>query len=346
MSSVVDVIIVGAGPAGTAAAIWARLQGLSVMLFERAPFPRFRPGETLHPGVELILDQLGVRAQVVARTCVRPTGQYVSWAEKSTFEPYGEDENGPWRGFQISRAVLDAELLSRARALGACVIQPCRSIEPLQQYGRVVGVIHNGRTIRSRFVVDASGQAAWLQRKIGLSVCRASSPLRVFYGYRESSKPLMDFTPQIIGQRGGWEWTARISERTYHWCRLSFDPKKRSKEPPQSLLNSEPSGPVRGADVTWRNVNACVGHGYFIIGDAAMVLDPAGSHGVLRALMSGIMAMHVSSNIKYSGLDEQIGQSEYQQWLRGWFETDVKELGKAYEALKPIDQFYAQSTAS
>lgn len=346
MSYAVDVIIVGAGPAGTAAAIWASLQGLSVILFERIPFPRFRPGETLHPGVEPILDQLGVRARVVDRSCVRPTGQFVSWAGKSTFEAFGEDQNGPWRGFQISRMALDEELLSRARALGVTIVQPCKSVKPLLKEGRIIGVIDNGQKVGSRFIVDASGQAAWLQRNLGLSVCYASSPLRVFYGYRASSRSLMGFTPQIIGQKAGWEWTARISDRIYHWCRLSFDPEGRSKEPPQFLLDSQPSGPVRGADVTWRHVYSCVGPGYLIVGDAASVLDPAGSHGVLRALMSGIMAAHVLSKVMQGGLDEQVAQLDYQQWLRGWFDNDAKELGKLYEALKPNEHFQFQSVVS
>ena len=45
--------MVGAGPGGCATAITAASQGLRVCLLDAADFPRARPGETLHPGVDL-----------------------------------------------------------------------------------------------------------------------------------------------------------------------------------------------------------------------------------------------------------------------------------------------------
>jgi FAD-dependent oxidoreductase family protein len=49
--------VIGGGPAGAAAAITAKRAGVGVVILEESPFPCVRPGETLHPGVEPLLDR-------------------------------------------------------------------------------------------------------------------------------------------------------------------------------------------------------------------------------------------------------------------------------------------------
>ncbi len=66
-----DVIILGGGPAGSATAIICAQHGLQVALLERDKFPRNRPGETLHPGVEPLLGQLGVLEEILNADFIR-----------------------------------------------------------------------------------------------------------------------------------------------------------------------------------------------------------------------------------------------------------------------------------
>src|SRR3954464_7178472 len=101
MSGVADLVIIGGGPAGTAAGIMARNLGLSVVLLEARPFPRHRPGETLHPGTESILRQLGILEAVEALSILRPEAQASTWGGATTTVPYGLDECGTWRAFQV-----------------------------------------------------------------------------------------------------------------------------------------------------------------------------------------------------------------------------------------------------
>jgi len=62
-----DLAVVGAGPAGAVAALFAARRGQRVVVFDRARFPRDKPcGEGLMPGGRAILAELGLEQQAVA----------------------------------------------------------------------------------------------------------------------------------------------------------------------------------------------------------------------------------------------------------------------------------------
>src|SRR4051794_38865437 len=82
------------GPAGASAARVAAGSGCRVVVIERAAFPRHRPGETLHPGLEPLLRQLGAWEAVAATDPVRPHGVWQDRPSGSDFSPYGADAGG------------------------------------------------------------------------------------------------------------------------------------------------------------------------------------------------------------------------------------------------------------
>src|SRR4051794_25366150 len=82
-----DLLIIGAGPAGCAAAISARRHGLTVMMLEASAQPRRVPGETLHPGIEPLFARLGVAAQVARAGFHRHAGIRIGWDAPARFEP-------------------------------------------------------------------------------------------------------------------------------------------------------------------------------------------------------------------------------------------------------------------
>lgn len=86
--------------------------------------------------------------------------------------------------------------------------------------------------------------------------------------------------------------------------------------------------------MTWRQVPSSAGNGYFLAGDAAFVLDPASSHGVLRALMSGMMAAHVIKQIVDGVADEHTAVASYCRWTRDRFQEDVRQLSTSYRKLQ------------
>src|SRR3954468_18275889 len=111
-----DVIVIGAGPAGSAAAHYTSRAGLRVLVVDRDDFPRAKTcGDALTPRA--------VRA--VLRMGARPPGE-ATRALRLVHDPSGREwrtpllaASGILHGVVVPRAVLDALLLQRARAAGA-----------------------------------------------------------------------------------------------------------------------------------------------------------------------------------------------------------------------------------
>lgn len=326
-----DVVVVGGGPAGSAAAIGCAQRGLRVALIERHDFPRFRPGESLHPGIEPVLQQLGVAGQPCVQHALRFNGYWVQWNKPLRFIGFGSDDDGPWRGFQIPRATLDTTLLQHAAALGVMVHQPCRALAVLSEKNRVTGVRTDSGRLRADYVIDASGASAWLHRQLGLTSHPCSPRLIARYGYVRGCPPGYQHAPHLAAGHDGWTWIANVQAHVTHWTHLAFNaPGLHSPVVPQSLRHLPTQGAIHGADVTWRISTAPAGGGYFMVGDAASQLDPASSHGVLKALMTGIQAAQVVSDCIGQPSVQSSAQRQYRQWLGDWFEKDMAQLRRFY----------------
>jgi flavin-dependent dehydrogenase len=324
-----DILIIGGGPAGCAAAITARKAGLKVVLLEARAAPVRVPGETLHPGIESILAQLGVRDRICAAGFHRHRGIWVTWGTPRVFQSYGDDPNEPWLGFQADRAKFSTILLERARSDGVSVLQSHRAIRVLCKRGRVFGVATRDTELRASWVIDAGGGRHWLANQLGLKVERFSPPLMARFGWDMAAELALS-DPSLSACFDGWDWRAPINGDRIAWCKLRFLPHVKASQITSSKKTDVESPAVNATcDVTWRRVAACAGAGYFIVGDAAVVLDPAASHGVLRAIMAGIKAAHAIIQI-FRGFPESLAIRDFNSWLFDWFNHDVRGLKTLY----------------
>jgi flavin-dependent dehydrogenase len=321
-----DVVIVGAGPAGCATAISCARHGLHVALIERQAFPRFRPGESLHPGIEPLLQQLGVAEQLCGPSARRFDGHWVTWNGAPRFNAFGADDCGIWRGFHLERAHLDATLLARAVSLGVEVNQPCRALRVLTQANRVIGVDTDSGCLYATCLIDASGARDWLSRQLGLTIHNCSASLVARYGYLQGYNAAYATTAHLLADPDGWTWIAQIEDRLLHWTRLTFERNTRSVMLPSTLQSLPAVRAVRGADVTWRLTPATAGAGYFLVGDAANRLDPASSHGVLKAMMSGMQAAQAVADLLRRPALQVPAQTHYRKWLIDGFTRDMAQL--------------------
>lgn len=331
----VDLAIIGAGPAGSAAAITAAAAGLRVLIIEQLAFPRHRPGETLPPGVEPLFKQLGVWEKIEAARFIRHPGHRVTWGEQSTVSRFGGSDGEPWLGFQAWRPTLDAILLRRAAELGAKIWQPCAATNPMVKDMRVSGVRTDHGKVRAKYLIDATGGRSWLAQKLGSVLERRSSRLVASYGYLETDEAALWSVPAWKATAEGWLWMAQVRAQTVAWTQLSLRGRRSGMPAQLATLKRQRPLDVGGAaaDVTWRLAKEPAGDGYFLAGDAASVLDPACSHGVLRALMTGIMAAHLSAQVLRFKLAEEAALAGYADWVRRWFDHDAKELERFYSQL-------------
>jgi len=253
----------------------------------------------------------------------------------SEFMRFGQGEQGPWRGFQIVGAQLDAALLARARELGVRVDQPCRVVSPIVRNCRAVGLRTAQGVVGSDVIIDAAGGQHWLARRMGLRVHRAASRLIARYGYVRDPVPSVRENPSFETHSDGWTWLARVKPGVLHWTTLELGRPGNgglsSKGPPPTVAHLATLGRIRSADVTWRLVPESAGPGYFLAGDSAAVLDPASSHGVMKAIMSGMLAAQATIQAlqgAHAAVDLQQG---YRRWIAATFWHDVVRLQRLYE---------------
>lgn len=296
-----SLLILGAGPAGCAAAIAARQAGLEVKILERHLVPRRVPGETLHPGIELIFAQLGVMGEIQALRPLRHRGVWRQRVgEAPVFTAYGRDHTGPWLGFQIGRAELHGVLRRGVAQAGGAIESIGRLEAPIVDGGAVAGVRADGREFRATFVFDAAGRHGWLGHALGLVCEKRGLAQRLRFGWAEDDE--IGGEPSFVQRPDGWNWSAPIGGGQRAWTQLRY---------------GEESA---GIDYGWSIFRECAGPGYFLLGDAACVMDPSTGNGVLRAMMSGQMAVHLVRLVRQEQASAAVAAVEYRRWLSEVFD--------------------------
>jgi len=174
----VDAVVVGAGPAGAAAAILLAERGWAVTLLDKAAFPRRKIcGEYLSPEAARVLDRLGVLKAVDAAGAQPLHGMRIIAPDGGVLQGT-YPTRGRWRGYRdhalaIRREVFDRILLERARALPVDARERHRVTGLLRDGDAVVGVRAedaDGAPVefRSRLVVGADGRASVVAHALGL----------------------------------------------------------------------------------------------------------------------------------------------------------------------------------
>lgn len=325
-----DVVVLGAGPAGTAAAIECRARGLDVLIVEAYP-GRESPGETLHPGVETVFQQLGVWDALKAQDLLRPTGISVEWDAESRMQRYGGPLQSPWRGLQIGRRALNGILRDRAERAGVVMWDGCRPLKLFRNDKRLCGIETTRAVVSARWIVDATGRTEWITRHLQLQRWLCSVPLVATYGYADAAA-FSEENPVIRGDPDGWTWQARISPTTVAWVRTTRAGAHPDKNwHPPSLRASIVHQKPRFVNATWHLLARPAGQRYFVIGDAAARLCPARSSGILHGMLSGIVAaccIHAVDSARAS--QEQMAHA-FTEYVHQSFREDARSLSRMYE---------------
>lgn len=189
-----EVLIVGAGPAGSATALRLARQGHDVLIVERSNFPRDKPcGDTVNPGALVELGRLRIAERIERR--LRPQrigGWRIEAADGASLGAgYGSDGRGEALvGWGVRRRDLDSALLDEAVGAGARVLFGFSVFDVLWEAGRVSGVVGregtSQRALRARVLIGADGLRSVVQRRLGLTKRRPRLRKIAVVGHLES----------------------------------------------------------------------------------------------------------------------------------------------------------------
>jgi flavin-dependent dehydrogenase len=289
-----DAIVLGGGPAGSAAALTLRARGHTVALVEATRYEAERVGETLAPPVLGMLEQLGIGAVGgVASFSTR-----ASWGDRVLgVNPFVLMTSG--HGRQVDRRAFDAQLADAAEAAGALVLRGARPTYVERGWRVWIG----GRELRARVVVDGTGRGARFARTQGARKVvedRLVGVSGVFEG--------MTGEPGVLVEacRDGWWYSARLPGERVLACFLS-DRDLVAKGAWREGLRRQPHTSARVAGAAWperlhvhsartQRLDAAAGDGWLAAGDAAATVDPLSSQGILKALRGGVFAAYAISD--------------------------------------------------
>jgi flavin-dependent dehydrogenase len=218
-----DVLIAGAGPAGSAAAVHLARAGWRVIVVDRAAFPRDKPcSEYMSPEAVRLLDRLGVVPDLEAAGAVALEGTTVIGARGNRLTGlFREAEPLPFRpaGLSLPRRILDARLVRAAREAGAEVRERTRVEALLHDRGAVAGALVRGADgrhspIRARLTIGADGLGSLVARRLGTR--HSALPRRVAFVAHLSGVSGMGRTAEMHVGDAGYVGLNRIGADLYN----------------------------------------------------------------------------------------------------------------------------------
>ena len=358
-----EILIIGAGPAGSVAAAMLRQQGRKVLMLERQQFPRFSIGESLLPQSMEYIEAAGLLQDVVEAGFQYKNGAaFVHGKARTAFDFRKKFSPGWGTTYQVQRADFDNVLARGAERMGATLRfgDEVLSVEPGEQ--PLVSVRRPDGSeyrIEADFILDASGFARLLPRLLDLE-SPSNFPVRgaIFCHVRDNipaeaefdrNKILITTHPEHIDV---WYWTIPFSNGC---CSLgvvaepSFFERYEGDDLQklQAIVGEDPNLTSLLANAEWAvlpvrritgysaNVSSLWGPGYALLGNAGEFLDPVFSSGVTIAFKSAQLASECLKR-RYAGetvdwerefsVPLRAGVKTFRRFVESWYQGGFQKI--------------------
>jgi geranylgeranyl reductase family protein len=356
----VDVLVVGAGPAGVAAGIEARRLGLDALVVDKAGFPRDKTcGDGLTTGALRLLDELGLD--------VRTLPSYAPVTDTVLVSPAGREvvvslpNHGAYAGV-VPRIELDAALVALARDRGVELREHAAVNDLVDDGDAYVATLADGTTVRTRWIVAADGHYSPVRHLL----TDAPAELGTWHAFRQyftgvDDRRLWvlfeeDFLPGYAWMfpvgggranlgfgvlRGGRDDAPSGKALAARWRTLTDRPSVRRALGP----DARPDGAMRAWPIPAAYDRARLAHGRTLFaGDAANVVDPMTGEGIAQAIETGALAVRA---IAESPADDAGVAARYRDDVDRALGSDLRFAALLQRVLKvPIGARAAIATAA
>lgn len=302
-----QVLVLGGGPAGSAAALTLARVGVSVTLVERAGGANWKAGECLPPAANSLLKRLGVWARFLADRHTPSYGTRSAWGTRELADVdfiYGLGGVG----WHLDRGRFDEMMIAAAAEAGAARrrVPRAAAVRRDGSAGWVVESGARGPRLHAQFLIDASGRSGWLARRQGVGRKSYDSLIGIVGLFDPSGRDAArDSRTLIEAAADGWWYSAllpggrllaaymtdvdlpgaadargergwlRLLARTHH-TRARVEAHGAGR--PQFL---------RPAAANSTRLESAAGGSWVAVGDAAAAHDPLSSQGITAALLTG-----------------------------------------------------------
>ncbi len=368
-----DLIIVGGGPAGATAALYAARHGLTTLLVDRSRFPRDKVcGDAIGGKSIAILRELDLE-EAVARL---PGIRYCKILLGSARHIEVEIDLARARrrdfvtGYVIRRQLFDAFLFEQAQAVATTCLEGFVADDLLWEDGTVRGISGRDaatgrrREFHGRIVIGADGYRSIVSRKVGSYAPEPAHAAVSIRRYFRNVKGLSDrielhYVSQVnpgyfwifplpdgFANVGiGMLWSALKRKRVNLAQALDatlsdpfFAPRFADAEPVEKPIGWHlPVGSLR---------RPCCGPGYLLIGDAAGLIDPFSGEGIANAMFSARLAVsHAAAALKEDASAAALAGYRRELWAALGDELDISTKLQKIAAIKPVWNFVIRKAA-
>lgn len=345
-----DVVIVGGGVAGSAAAIALTLRSpdLKLLILERNSDEiqqRYRIGETLPPHTLALFQQLGLWESFQAQKNVEAYGTRAIWGNDDLHEnpflysPYGH-------GWHLDRVAFDNWLINQAKERGVTVINGNKLEEPPRYVDNDWMMRIAGHSIKAKVMIDASGRSAFLGRSQGGQLIDLDQLIGIYRFYQLDDDGVgLDNHTLVESCTLGWWYSAYLPNRQLVVTLMTdsdlareqgmlsetgwLSALKMTQQSALRLIHAQPLTSIKAKPAHSQYLNPVCGTAWYAVGDAANTFDPLSSLGIFKALRHGLIVSYAVDDFIQGKSSSEI---KYQQFMDGEFQYYLQTRHDYYQA--------------